>query len=76
MKLVPVPGANGQPVLWVNPEHIASVSRLDYDTGNGVQLRADLKIEGIPLQRINLGDFASTADADVAWSAFLGELSA
>ncbi len=75
MKLVPVPSENGQPVLWVNPEHITSVGRLDYDAGDRQQLRAELKIEGMPLQRVNLGEFRSAADANAAWLAFLDELS-
>lgn len=74
MKLVPIPGLNGRPMLWVNPERIAAVTRLDYDTGKSVQLRAELKVEGMPLQRVDLGTFASVELADQAWVAFMNRL--
>ncbi|MCD5348432.1 hypothetical protein [Agromyces sp. S2-1-8] len=74
MKLIPLPGSDGRPTLWVNPEHVTTVARLDQSTGEGVQLRAELKIEGMGLHRVNLGDHASAADADAAWQKFFDEL--
>lgn len=74
MKLIPLPSSDGRPTLWVNPEHVAAVVRVDQSTGEGVQLRAELKIEGMGLHRVNLGDHASPAEADAAWSKFIGGL--
>jgi hypothetical protein len=74
MKLVPVPPANGRPVLWVNPDHLTSVGRLDFDTGNSVQLRAELKVEGMPLQRVDVGTFPTIEMADAAWASFLAAI--
>ncbi|WP_401001010.1 hypothetical protein [Agromyces sp. GXQ0307] len=74
MKLIPLPGSDGRPTLWVNPEHVAAVVRIDQSTGDGgIQLRAELKIEGMPLQRVHLSDHASLDDADAAWARFLQE---
>lgn len=74
MKLIPLPGDNGTPSLWVNPAHIVTVGRLDLKTGELVQLRAELKIEGMGLQRVSLGDHATPAAADAAWGRFIASL--
>jgi hypothetical protein len=71
MKLLPIVFEDGRPQLWVNPSHVTAVSRLDFDTGEEIQLRAELKVEGMPLQRVDLGTYASTSEADRAWAAFL-----
>ncbi|MDR5700173.1 hypothetical protein [Agromyces aerolatus] len=71
MRLVPFPGNNGNPLMWVNPEHVASVTRIDQQTGEGVQLRAELNVEGMVFQRVDLRDYPTTNAADTAWLAFL-----
>lgn len=73
MKLVPVASQDGRPFLWVNPDHISSVSRLDFEAGDLIQLRAELKVEGMPLQRIDIGTFSSPRLADTAWQDFLAQ---
>jgi hypothetical protein len=76
MKLLAIPDATGKPLLWINAEHLVSVSRLHFNTGRDLELRAELKIDGMPLQRINLGVFATPELADVAWAEFLARLEA
>lgn len=73
MELIPLSGADGSVMMWVNARHVAVIVRLDRSTGDGVQVRAELKLEGMPLIRVNVGDYASAADADAAWTRFLGQ---
>ena len=74
MKLLAIPDANGHPVLWVNADHLVSVSRLHLQTGRDVRLLAEIKVEGMPLHRLELGTFASIEAADRQWAAFLEQL--
>ena len=74
MKLLPITDATGKPLFWINADHLVSVQRLDFETGESVQLRAELKVEGMPLQRVELGTFPTSDSADLAWSDFLGRL--
>ena len=74
MQLLPIPDASGSPIFWINADHLVSVSRLHIQTGRDVRLVAELKIEGMPLHRVELGTFDTIASADSSWTAFLERL--
>jgi hypothetical protein len=74
MKLLAIPDASGKPLLWINAEHLVSVGRIHLHDGREVRLIAELKVDGMPLQRIELGSFDSVETADAPWAAFLGHL--
>lgn len=74
MRLLPIADAMGKTLFWINADYLVSVHRLDFETGESVQLRADLKLEGMPLQRVELGTFPERDSADLAWTDFLGRL--
>lgn len=71
MELIPLPGNDGRVTMWVRAQHVAVIVRIDQRTGDGVQVRADLKVEGMPLIRVNIADVADAAAADEAWAGFL-----
>ena len=73
MKLIPLEGADGRATMWVNPGHVSVIVRIDQSTGDGVQLRAELKVEGMPLMRVHVGGYASAAEADAGWASFLAQ---
>lgn len=75
MKLIPLPAGEGPPSFWVSPAHVAAVTRRNQLTGDGgVQLRGEVKVEGMPLHQVDLGDFADVEAADAAWTRFLATL--
>lgn len=71
MELIPLPGTDGRVTMWVRARNVAVIIRIDQRTGDGVQVRADLKVEGMPLIRVNVADVADAAAADEAWASFL-----
>lgn len=75
MKLIPLPAGEGPPSIWVSPAHVAAVTRRNQFTGDGgVQLRGEVKVEGMPLHLVDLGEFLDLAAADNAWSSFLATM--
>lgn len=74
MHLIGVPDASGKPALWINADHLVSVQPVVRTGERDVTLEAELKVDGMPLQRINLGAHADRAAADVAFDAFLHNL--
>jgi len=74
MKLLAIPDASGKPLLWINAEHLVSVGRIHLHDGREVRLIAELKVDGMPLQRIELGTFDSLEAADAPWETFLSRL--
>ena len=71
MKLLAIPDASGKPLLWINADHLVSVSRIHLQTGRDVRLVAEIKIDGMPLQRVELGTFGSIQASEVPWASFL-----
>ena len=74
MNLLPIPDASGSPLFWINAHHLISVSRLHIHSGRDVRLIAELKVEGMPLHRVELGTFDNGTSADPTWTAFLNRL--
>lgn len=74
MKLLPIPDAAGKVVRWINAEHLVSVTRIQINDDTEVLLFAELKITGMPLERITLGIHHGVEAADAAWSKFIGDL--
>ena len=69
--LIPVPDANGVPQLWVNATHLVSVMPVYKGGATGVVVEAELKMEGIPLQRVRLGEHSDKATAEGAFRRWL-----
>ena len=76
MQLLHIPPAKGVPDMWINADHLVSVARLQHQGPNGLELSAELKIEGMQLLRVPIGTFLELADADAAWSTFVVDLQA
>jgi len=63
-----------EPTLWVNPDHVVSVRRIETREMEGrVALSAEMKVTGEPLQRLKLGVY-ERAEADARWAVFVAEL--
>lgn len=75
MRLLPVRDASGTPTLWVNADHLVSVQAV-FRVSSVVSLSVELKMDGMPLQRVSLSEFEDRAAAESAFSVFLGELQA
>jgi hypothetical protein len=75
MRLLAVRDSSGAPTLWINADHLVSVQAV-YRVGVVVSLSVELKMDGMPLQRVALGDFQDRAAAESAFSVFLGDLQA
>jgi len=71
MQLIPVPDASGSPTMWINADHLVSVMPVTRTGERAVVLEVELKIDGMPLLRINLGEHDDRAAADVAFASFL-----
>lgn len=67
MRLIAVPDATGKPGIWINADHLVSVQPVMRMGERDVVLEAELKVDGMPLQRIALG---THGDRDVAIAAF------
>lgn len=74
MRLLAVPDASGKPSFWINADHLVSVHRVERRIEHGSTLEAELKVDGMPLQRVLLGDFNDIAALDQAWGQFLTTL--
>lgn len=74
MRLLAVPDASGRPLMWINADHLVSVMPL-FRVGDGVvSLDVELKVDGLPLQRVRLGDHPSHDAAEAAFALFLQRL--
>ena len=76
MRLLPIPDAAGNPTMWINADHLVSVQPVYRNSGNGVVADAELKIDGLPLQRVPLGEYLERVDAEAAFAVFLERLQA
>lgn len=74
MHLIGVPDASGKPAIWINADHLVSVQSVVRTGEREVTLEAELKVDGMPLQRIGLGAYADRGAAEVAFDAFLQKL--
>lgn len=77
MQLLELPDPLGKkPSMWVNVDHVVSVMPMYRNTGTAITAEAEVKLEGMPLHRVSLGDHTTTAQAEEAFEAFLGRLQA
>lgn len=74
MQLIPVPDASGRAQLWVNADHLASVTKVERRGAQGIVLEAELKVDGLPLIRMPLGEHDDQQSADDAFHRFLTQL--
>ncbi len=76
MRLLSLPAAHGGPPLWINPAHLVSVQAL-YRAGiNGTVVEAEVKVEGMPLYRVALGEHFEKTAAYAAFDEFMRTLQA
>ncbi len=76
MRLIPVPDAAGVPQLWINVDHLVSVAPVYRGGAGGVVVDVELKVDGMPLYRVPLGEHFDRAAASKAFSEWLHELQA
>lgn len=70
MRLLPLPDASGTPQLWINADHLVSVMLVVRGSEHGVNADVEVKVDGMPLHRIPLGEHADKAAAEVAFTEF------
>lgn len=70
MRLLPLPDASGTPQLWINADHLVSVMLVTRGSEHGVKADVEVKVDGMPLHRIPLGEYVDVASADVAFTEF------
>jgi len=71
MRLLPIPDADGNPTMWINADHLVSVQALTRGGERGIVLDAEVKVDGMPLQRIRLGEHDDMGAANAAFARFL-----
>lgn len=76
MKLIPIPDADGNPQLWVNVDHLVSVMPLYRGGATGIVVDAELKIDGMQLYRVKLGEHADRRAAQLAFEKWMEQLQA
>lgn len=74
MQLIPVPDASGKTQFWINADHLVSVLQVQRHGPHGLVLDAELKVDGLPLHRVPLGEHADQQAADAAFDRFLTQL--
>ena len=74
MRLLGVPDASGKPTIWINADHLVSVQSVIRTGAHAIELSAELKVDGMPLLRINLGELPERQAADAAFETFLSRL--
>ena len=60
--------------MWVNADHIVSIQQLEQTDGHRRTLIAEIKLLGLPLERLPLGEFTEQVQIDERWSAFIDAL--
>jgi len=76
MRLLPIPDANGNTTMWINADHLVSVQAVYRMGANGVLVDAEMKVDGMPLHRVPLGEHLERAGAEAAFALFLERLQA
>jgi hypothetical protein len=74
MRLIGVPDASGKPTIWINADHVVSVQPIMRTGERTITIEAELKVDGLPLLRINLGEHPDRTTADHAFQTFLATL--
>ncbi|KAA9106003.1 hypothetical protein [Microbacterium rhizomatis] len=74
MKLIGVPDISGHPTIWINADHLVSVQSILRTGERAIMLEVELKIDGMPLMRINLGPHDGRVAAETAFTEFLEQL--
>lgn len=74
MELIGVPDVHGRVQFWINADHLVSVQQLIRHGEHGFVLEAELKVDGMPLHRVPLGEHPGTDDAEAVFHQFLSRL--
>lgn len=74
MQLIPMPDAAGHVSFWINADHLVSVQQNQRRGAEGIVLDAEVKVDGLPLHRIPLGEHPDAETADAVFHRFLTQL--
>ena len=74
MKLIPIPDVDGNPQMWINVDHLVSVTPIYRGGATGIVVEAELKVDGMQLFRVKLGEHAERAAAQLAFEGWLDQL--
>ena len=74
MRLLPIPDASGTPQLWINADHLVSVMLVTRGSEHGIKADVEVKVDGMPLHRVPLGDHDDKEAAEAAFAQFRKEL--
>ncbi len=74
MRLLPIPDETGKPTLYINPDHLVSVQATYFGGANGIKVAVELKVDGMPLQRVHLGEHFDRIAAEAAFQRFMAML--
>lgn len=74
MRLIAIPDENGKPELWINADHLVSVQPVYRGGVTGIVVDAELKVDGMPLYRVKLGEHFDRSDAEAAFERWLDQL--
>ena len=74
MKLIAIPDHTGEPAIWINADHLVSVMPVYRGGAAGIVVDAELKVDGMPLYRVGLGEHDGKEAAHAAFAAWLEQL--
>ena len=74
MRLIPIPDADGDPQIWINVDHLVSVMPVYRGGATGTLVHAEVKVDGMPLYRVNLGEHPDRGAAQLAFGRWLDQL--
>lgn len=74
MRLIPVPDKDGTPTMWVNADHIVNVIPVYRGGVNGIVVDAELKVDGMPLHRVPLGEHFNRDEAEAVFAEWIARL--
>ena len=60
--------------VWVNVDHLVTLAPIVSETGTSLHLSAEFKLEGLPIQRIKIGDYETLDAAAAAWANLIASL--
>ncbi|QRY42326.1 hypothetical protein JVX92_14915 (plasmid) [Microbacterium hominis] len=74
MKLIPIPDIDGNPQIWINVDHLVSVMPVYRGGVTGIVVDAELKVDGMPLYRVKLGEHTDRGAAQLEFEGWLRHL--
>lgn len=72
--LIALTEERGASVAWVDPDHIVSVRPVVSRDGDRASLLAEIKLAGMPTERLVVDRDCAADNLDQVWSAFIARL--